>query len=352
MKCKAVAILILFLGVCTCPLLAAQIRYAFTDLGTIGGSSSFASGINDAGTVVGASTTVGGVQHAFAYENGVMRDLGRSIAGESQAVAINNRGQILINSVHGNNAPAFLLTAGNYLNLGFSSFGGKDINDLGQVVGIGDGVMGGGGYLWSEGTQTLLKVASIGETAISAIGINNHGQIVGRFGGLGGSKFPIYHDFVYENGSGRDLGVSIIPTAINDQGTIIGGLSGAMIYADGQPKPLNGLSALAINDLGQIVGTVFTGGASHAAIFENGKAIDLNPLVTPHPGRTLQEAFGINNSGQIVGSALTPEGNLRAFLLTPIPEPAAFSIFLLAVPALLRRRHLRQQDEFASVPPA
>ena len=50
---------------------------AMTDLGTLGGPSSYARSVSaDGGTVVGYSTDAGGRQRAFSYQGGVMRDLG------------------------------------------------------------------------------------------------------------------------------------------------------------------------------------------------------------------------------------------------------------------------------------
>ena len=59
--------------------------YSLIDLGTLGGSSSAAWGINEAGQVVGAAATATGAQHAFLYTNGMMIDLGTLEPGRSSA---------------------------------------------------------------------------------------------------------------------------------------------------------------------------------------------------------------------------------------------------------------------------
>jgi probable HAF family extracellular repeat protein len=74
----------------------------FTDLGTLGGRTSWAYGINDAGVVVGLSDKANGDTVAFIYENGTMKDL-NTLAGTGtniklqSAAAINNSGQIVGN---------------------------------------------------------------------------------------------------------------------------------------------------------------------------------------------------------------------------------------------------------------
>ena len=70
-----------------------------TDLGTLGGSTAMAWGINDHGEVVGYSNTAGGQEHAFLYSGGTMVDLNSLLVPGSgwtlkRAYAINNAGQI------------------------------------------------------------------------------------------------------------------------------------------------------------------------------------------------------------------------------------------------------------------
>jgi probable HAF family extracellular repeat protein len=69
------------------------------DLGTLGGDRGAAQGINERGQVVGA-TRIGppaGKEHAFEWERGRMTDLGGGLRkrDSSDAIAINNRGEIL-----------------------------------------------------------------------------------------------------------------------------------------------------------------------------------------------------------------------------------------------------------------
>ena len=68
-----------------------------TDLGTLGGVTVSAHGINDAGQVVGESDTAAGAQHAFITgPNGVgMTDLGTLGGDYSDAYGINDAGQVV-----------------------------------------------------------------------------------------------------------------------------------------------------------------------------------------------------------------------------------------------------------------
>jgi probable HAF family extracellular repeat protein len=143
-------------------------------------------------------------------------------------------------------------------------------------------------------------------------GINNNGQVVG----WGMTNDGLVHAF-------RTEANQPINPATDDLGT----LGGPVSYACG------------INDSGQVAGWSETNeGIAHAFIYKDGKMQDLNDLIDPESAWTLQRAYAINNSGQIVGC--NDVGG--AFLLTPIPEPSTIALLFAGGVCLLAfawRRH-------------
>ncbi len=70
--------------------------YAIVDLGTLGGTSSEASGVNLLGDVAGASMMVSGRQHAFLFRGGRLMDLWTLIGGiSSYATAVADTGMVV-----------------------------------------------------------------------------------------------------------------------------------------------------------------------------------------------------------------------------------------------------------------
>jgi probable HAF family extracellular repeat protein len=109
----------------------------FTDLGTIGGTFSTPTAINDAGVIVGDGSIAVGQDHAFLYDDGVIRDL-TPLTRNSRANDINNLGQI-VGSV---DEHAFIYENGTLTDLdtlilpeaGVSLVSALAINDRGQIL--------------------------------------------------------------------------------------------------------------------------------------------------------------------------------------------------------------------------
>jgi len=121
----------------------------FSYIGTLGGSTSYGTGINDSGAVVGYSNLLSGVQHGFLYTNGNMTDLGAlgGVGNTSQANAINNKGVIVGTSnnlafVYENNQMFDLNTLIGPASSGFLLTNATGINNLGQIVGYGNLITG------------------------------------------------------------------------------------------------------------------------------------------------------------------------------------------------------------------
>ena len=124
---------------------SAEPQLTMTDLGTLGGSTSYAMAINERGQVVGFSYTDFAHYHAFLWttEDGMI-DLGDLGGGRSYAFDINERGQVVGQSLTAlGEWHAFLWTAqtgmielGEPRSFMISTGGPADIiNERGQVVG-------------------------------------------------------------------------------------------------------------------------------------------------------------------------------------------------------------------------
>jgi probable HAF family extracellular repeat protein len=114
------------------------------DLGTLGGTSSWAGNVNASGQIVGWAYTSSGNQHAFLDSGGVMTDLGTLGGSASIAWGINASGQVMGDADTSSGIQhAFLYSDGSMTDLnslifpnpGWTLSEATCINDLGQIAG-------------------------------------------------------------------------------------------------------------------------------------------------------------------------------------------------------------------------
>ena len=162
------------------------------DLGTLGGTNSYAMDINDAGVVAGFSDIVGGVYHATVWNGATATDLGALGGANSFAGGINDSG-VVAGSSDILGSTAFHATIWNgTTTIDLGTVGGTHsqavaINNSGQVVGWSytTGNVAEHATLWNGATATDLNsfldpsVVSAGWVLIGANAINDQGWIVG-----------------------------------------------------------------------------------------------------------------------------------------------------------------------------
>lgn len=329
---------LLCLALCASPSFAST--YSIVDLGTLGGPASQAHGVNAQGWVVGESMTASGADHAFLYRDGKMTDLG--VGGSiSVARSVNEAGQV-VGDFYGDRYHGFLSSGGKVSDVG--TLGAPytftySINALGHAVGSSYGRDGRQHAFFWDG-QSMTDLGTLGGTFAVARGVNAKDLVVGNAYLRSGK----YHAFAGTKAGLVDLGTLggdySGAQAVNDAGQIAGYAYSdgntkqhACLWLDGVAHDLGGLDgsyseALALDGnashvVGRATVPTTTGAVSyHAFLWSEGALRDLNTLVSAGSGWVLEEATGINDAGQIVGSG-TYNGQRHAFLLQPNTPVAA-----------------------------
>jgi probable HAF family extracellular repeat protein len=327
-------VIALGLSIFTATTAATRFYYSITDLGTLGGSFSYALSMNDMGQIVGTSQTSSGNSQAFLWQGGVMTNIGTASGyNNSTARDINNLGQVLGD---GGTIEDFSLSSFLWSNDTITT---SVVPDFCSVIGIND-------------TEQIVGFCTITDTAyISAFlfqdgqiidnfdplnfptfarDINNSGQVVGSFS-VDITNYT-YEAFLWQDGTATELGTlggtNSEAYAVNDVGQVVGKAQTSTgdfhaFFWDGAMQDLGTLAnytssvAYGINNRGRVVGKATnSSGSSHAFVRLNNGIRDLNNLIPANSGWELIEAKDINNNGRIIGYG-TVNGENHAFVLTP-----------------------------------
>lgn len=314
-----------------------------------------ASAINSSGQVAGT----GGGGAAIWSDSGLVSLA--AVAPGSEGLALNDNGALV--GRHG--LHAFSYAGGTLTDLGSGGFRSwaTGINNAGTVVGTERdtaGAVSTRGFIHTGGAISYIE--PFGEPFSYATAINQSGQVTGYATTAADDAYsdPARNAFLYSGGSLRSLGslggrVSE-GNDLNDAGLVVGWSETATL-AEERPflfSPVSGMltdlgslggssgRANGINNLGMVVGMSDIGAAAgydyRAFLYADGGMVDLNTLVDGAGGWRLVSAQDINDARQILGQACHEmSGECRAVrldLISPIPEPATWSM-LLAGAALL-----------------
>lgn len=271
-------------------------RYELVPLGTMTGDRDqiVARGLTDSGVIVGdARTPQGHVAFIWLPDRG-MHEIGVRSGGHHSATAQAVNEELSVVGASGFSevpAPAYAFRW--HPDEGVSMLApalreenvtsrATDINALGQVVGVAGAANADRAFIWDveTGLRKLLDESAAAQ-ASRAESINDHGQVAGTLVRDGTARAFLWSPAA---------GVTLLET-------------GADANSHG----------LGINDHGDVVGRVDRGTRSMATLWPSGAPS--HELGLLDPARPFSAATDVNNSGVVVGKALTGDG-FRAFVWT------------------------------------
>jgi probable HAF family extracellular repeat protein len=343
--------------------------FTLVEPGTFGGPSSFldlpAVPVTTRGTLLGAADTAkpdgdfpncpppGGcydshVQHAFAWHNGKLIDLGALPGENSSAVyEMNSAGVGAGFSEDGTTDPntgtaagvAVMFTGGRVVNLGTLPGGhqsfAQDINDADQVAGNSSNgtadpfsFFGWGtetrGFVWQHGV--MRDLGTLGGADTVEYTQNARGQVTGWSYTNSipnpATGLPTTDPYVWQDGRMRDLGTLGgtlgFPNWMNARGEVVG-VSDLAGDQTNHPFLWNGTRMLDlgtlggsngnanwVNDAGDAVGSAdLLGGTHDGFLWRNGVMHDLPPV----DAAPCSNAFSVNARDEAVGNATDCHGN-------------------------------------------
>lgn len=167
--------------------------------------------------------------------------------------------------------------------------------------------------------------AVAGQTESAGYGLNDSGQAAGVSETPGAATPTLFSD-----GDAIDIGLFVagdpsVATSINGSAEVAGyelepaaiEVAHAWIFSNGKLTDLSssslfpaGTEAFGINDSGEVVGEgELTQSSFHAFVYANGKMTDIGP-----PGAFQASAVAINDNGQVLGNAFFNNGSAETFI--------------------------------------
>ena len=338
------------------------------DLGTLGGITSTAYGVNSNATKVVGVSDNGAEQQAFlytmnnTYSGGVMAALSDLAGGNaSEAHAINLSGQIAGFSRNSNTSSSerAVIWNGTTPTMLTNVAGGTTaraygLSNNGTAVGFVTVAGFRQAFTYSAGTMNVLALdpSQFNINGSEALSISGDGRyIVGKANSV--TALGEVHGFLYDttNNATYDIvssantvawGVSNSYSCGQESG---GGLgwryNNFTAVSSGAVTPHGGAGvAYDVNNVGEFVGAELdnSGNAIGAWLSDGTNTFDLNDRIS-NPGVTMLSANAVAEYDQMVAGTASFSGANRAFAL--VPEPSSCIGFALGLPALglARRRH-------------
>lgn len=338
--------------------------YALTDLGVLDGyTQSFSYGLSDNGHfVVGWLQNDSGTRGFRWSASGGMEllALGSGVTA-TRAFGVNDSGVVAGESVQSPTqrvatlwgaagAPAALgtLASGSDPNASSVAFG---VNNAGTAAGWSDSAAGTRAFVWAPATGMESLGALPGGTQTRAYSINAGGDIVGWGTSPAGDR-----GFVATPGLTSVGALSADATSrtraygnSNANGWLTGDahdpVSGDTAFLWSPASPLVALGRLPgasgsfgadVNSDGVAVGWNEGGAGGERAFLwtQQDGMVDFNTAVVGASGWQVQRARSINDLGQVVANAMNADGQIHAVLLSPVPEPATWALWLCGVGSL------------------
>ncbi len=307
--------------------------YSIQDLGNLGGATSHAFGLNALGEVAAISDQADAAIRAY-FWNGAATPIAPA-AGDlhTQGFAINDAGQVAVSSFTLGSIVSHGLLWQNGSSISLGDFAPHGLNAGGTVVGHVTTYDSAAGWFdrparWQAGALTTLPTLG-GEYGYAAA-VNEAGHIVGWTYTHGNASVRAT---LWQNSAAVDLGTLGGTGSMAYDISETGFAAGVADTVAGEPHACRFTIDAAGNVLARTDLGVLGGGASygysannagdvvgsshgHAFLWTSGAIADLNDLLPANSGWVLENAWAINDSGQIVGSGVH-DGQVRAFLLSP-----------------------------------